>query len=147
MRGEVPVAGLLRLREVLSSDVGVVGYTLTGRMDDQGRLLLSCDILGVLELVCQRCLGSLSWPLALAVKLQLMPAGSVLPDVAEEADSVDIFPVDGALDVLALVEDEILLALPIAPMHVPTECGAAGHKTVAGGRENPFSALAALKSR
>jgi uncharacterized protein len=50
------------------------------------------------------------------------------------------------MDVLALVEDEILLSLPISPLHPPELClGKGGEKPVNEKGNNPFGVLAALK--
>jgi hypothetical protein len=48
------------------------------------------------------------------------------------------------LDVAELVEDEILLALPVAPRH--EKCGLPGAAD-AGERINPFAALSGLKGK
>ena len=43
-------------------------------------------------------------------------------DVGDEDEAVDSIPASAAMDVLALVEDEILLNLPISPLHAPGAC-------------------------
>ncbi len=48
------------------------------------------------------------------------------------------------MDVETLVEDELILALPIAPVHAEGECRAA-RDAGAGGVESPFGVLASLK--
>jgi uncharacterized protein len=53
-------------------------------------------------------------------------------------------PVERELDVAELVEDEILLALPVAPRH--EKCGLPGVAD-AGERINPFAALSGLKGK
>jgi uncharacterized protein len=82
-----------------------------------------------------------------------------LPDAT--AVSTDIVVDEtGELDVLALVEDELLLSLPLVPMHEDADCSAvlndlkrkageagsgADGEDNKGGRPNPFAVLAALK--
>ena len=55
---------------------------------------------------------------------------------------VDAIELDGELDVLALVEDEILLALPIAPRHQVCDAPQPEGGT---SKESPFAALASLR--
>jgi len=61
-----------------------------------------------------------------------------------EDDSRDFLPVVKELDVAELVEDEILLALPVAPRH--EKCGLPG-AAEAGDRVNPFTVLGGLKGK
>ena len=69
----------------------------------------------------------------------------------EEGDE-DVLALTRALDLPALVEDELILALPLVPRHevcpqdVPLEAVDEGFEA-AGERPNPFAALAALKKQ
>ncbi len=80
---------------------------------------------GTLELTCQRCLG----PLAQAVEVDHV---LLLARDATELERLDAEPecdailAEGKLDLLALVEDEVLLSLPLAAMHAEGECPATG---------------------
>jgi len=60
-----------------------------------------------------------------------------------EDDEVDSIPNEKHLDVLGLIEEELLLSLPIAPKHDEGEC-----EVVVEGlnrSNNPFAVLASLK--
>ena len=64
----------------------------------------------------------------------------------DEDESVDGVLAVPEMDVLALIEDEIILSLPISARHSEGECSIgkpAGEDAV--GREHPFAALATLK--
>jgi uncharacterized protein len=76
--------------------------------------------------------------------LQLMPEGQEPTQEELEDDTRDFLPVAGELIVADLVEDEVLLALPVAPRH--EKCGLPGADN-AGERINPFAALEALKGK
>jgi uncharacterized protein len=52
---------------------------------------------------------------------------------------------DAHLDVLALLEDEILLNLPIAPKHEAGACKVADGKNRQEGDQHPFAVLEKLK--
>ena len=61
-------------------------------------------------------------------------------------DDLDAVAADAELDVWSLVEDEVLLALPIAPRHAEGACQAAG-ESVLKQRASPFAVLAGLKGK
>src|SRR5213078_1189695 len=55
-QGAWPLSGFARLRELLASDAGEVGYALQGTRDARGRPSLRVSVSGTLQLRCQRCL-------------------------------------------------------------------------------------------
>jgi uncharacterized protein len=100
-----------------------------------------------LALVCQRCLGPVDT--SLASERSFLFVGD--EETAERLDAEnedDVLAMTRALDLRSLVEDELLLALPIVPRHelcpqpLPMEHG---DDAAADERPNPFAALAALK--
>lgn len=101
-----------------------------------------------LQLQCQRCMDVMDWEAELSNELQL-----VNDDVdawAEDQQDETFILQDGVLDVPVLVEDEIILALPIAPLHEnDSECGKQVlNKSVTDEEvSNPFAVLAALKPK
>lgn len=145
IEGELAVADLLRLSDALASTQDVLGWRVAGSMVEGGegmepRLRLQVD--GVLQLRCQRCLAGLEWPLRLDTLLQPVRVGQPIPEEELENDEVDAIEIEGELDVLALLEDEILLALPIAPRHQVCE---APRPDGGSSKESPFAALASLR--
>ncbi|MDR1423707.1 MAG: DUF177 domain-containing protein [Azoarcus sp.] len=142
-QGEAPVAVFERLADQLGG--GAVSFRLTGGVDAEGKPRLKLTVRGRLVLRCQRCLGEMSWDLVVDSALLPVRAGRALPEDELESDEADAIEVDGGLDVLSLVEDEIILALPIAPRH--EDCGEARTSGENGGarRESPFAALVRLQ--
>ena len=148
LNGRIAVEKLSRLQDLLSSNDGMLEYSLTGKQGDNGRLYLVCVVKGVLHIRCQRCLDALDYPVSLESELELAEGEPSLTVLVNEEDLADAIPADTELDVLALVEDEVLLDLPIAPMHASDDCKAIrnlGQSKL--GEQNAFSALAALKSQ
>ena len=133
---------LPRLAGVLSTTEGFLSVRLEGWRDDQGKSWLQLDIAGEPVLCCQRCLGGVKFPLAIRSRLQLMAPGEDWPDDDLEDDSADAIAAETALTVLSLVEDEVLLALPIAPRHEQCESPSA---SASEHGSSPFAALADLK--
>lgn len=142
--GEVPVAELSRLLDVLENPQGILSYTVHGGLDKQGHHWLDVSVVGQCQLLCQRCLKNLDYPMRLDSRLLLRDQASLdaLDDDEEEFDSV---LADARLDVLDLLEEEILLSLPIAPKHELGACQAVDGDNVRKEEKNPFAVLANLK--
>jgi len=133
---------LPRLAELLTTTAGFLSVRLEGWRDDQGKSWLQLDITGEPVLCCQRCLGGVKFPLAIKSRLQLIAPGEEWPDDDLVDDSADAIAVEQSLVVLSLIEDEVLLALPIAPRHEQCESPPAN---ASGQGSSPFAALVALK--
>jgi uncharacterized protein len=144
LEGVLPVSALERLHDLLVTNDGEIAYRLEGFKDKQGNSLLHLQASGNLPLACQRCLEAVSFDLEVDNLLQLVPEGVELSQDELEDDTRDFLPVAKSLDVAELVEDEILLALPVAARH--EKCGLPG-AAKAGERGNPFAALAGLKGK
>jgi uncharacterized protein len=101
---------------------------------------------------CQRCLGAMAVPLDVDRWIRFV-AG------AEEAEALDAELEDDVLelqrhtDLVELVEDELLLALPLVPRHeecpepLPMPAQDDAPAAEAQERPNPFAALAKLKKK
>ena len=133
---------LPRLADLLAGIGGFLSVRLEGWRDEAGKSWLQLDIAGDPLLCCQRCLGGVKVPLSIRSRLQLMAPGEEWPDDDLADDSTDAIEAETALAVLSLIEDEVLLALPIAPRH--EQCESPVGKVTEHGSA-PFAALAALK--
>lgn len=144
--GKLNLASMPRLTEAVAGTKGSIQLDLLLNRD-RGRSQAAPTIEVTLQLQCQRCMKAMDWSSTLTNQLEL------LIDDEQEARNgqLDTFVLDdGFLDVAAMVEDEILLALPIAPLHgADSKCGQQGlNKQVQREEEpNPFAILAALKPK
>jgi len=148
--GKVPVAELPRLLDALEDTEGFLEYTVRGDTDRQGHPLLDVSISGNCRLRCQRCLGALEHAVQIDTRLLLRDQASLdaLDDdaVADgDEEELDSILAEAHLDVLNLLEEEILLSLPIAPRHEPGACEAADGGKAHEEEQNPFAVLARLK--
>ena len=142
LSGSVAVENLERIRDFLASTGGRVDYIVTGFVDDNGWPSLHCEVRGLLKLRCLRCLEAMDFPLQLDTKLRLVMDESALEvDDPEAPDPVVAQP---NMSLTALVEEEILLTLPMAPHHASGIC-ATELKQNEPGTVHPFAALAQLK--
>lgn len=138
-------SSLPRLRDVLFSGEGEIEYWLKGRRVSRDKLALQLKVHGGLGLQCQRCLGGLVFPVEIDRHFELIADESTLPDSDLDDDEVDYLVHDPKLDVIGLVEEEILLALPMAVRH-ESDCtlgaDASGERKL-----NPFHVLEKLKKQ
>ncbi len=135
--GRLTIESLPRLAES-GAQSAAIGYVVAGGENSERRPCLHIDVDGVLQLVCQRCLEPLEHRVELRSELELVTEQHAI-DAAE--DDVDRVLAGRAMDIRALIEDELILDLPMIPMH--EQCGAAAAEE--GMRPSPFAALAALK--
>lgn len=140
---QVPFAELPRLLDVLDNPQGVLHYTLQGGLDSLGRPVLDVSINGVCQLRCQRCLNGMDYAIQHEARLLLCDQAAL--DVLEDEEEFDGILADAHLDVLALLEDEILLSLPIAPKHESGACQVAEGEGKQKDERHPFAALEKLK--
>ena len=141
LQGSWPVAGFSRLRDSLSTDEGTLQYELLGVPQERGYPALRLKVGGALQLVCQRCLGALEFPLHINVSLGLAETQAEIdaePLVAEGPERIVAGP---EMPVRDLVEDEVLLAMPLAPRHERCAGREAGAADTEG---SPFAGLRGL---
>ena len=117
LQGVWPVAGFERLRDALGGDEGTLRYDLRGVPEAQGRPALRLRVEGTLQLACQRCLGVLEFPLHAEVLLRLAATQAEVDAEPLRAEGPESIVTGKQMPVRALVEDEVLLAIPIAPRH------------------------------
>lgn len=149
--GRILPADLERLRDYLSDYTGELVYSISGIYDEKGRPTLKIIITGMINLRCQRCLGKLEHPLD--VNTDLLIARNLEEfSYYDEDNSIDAIPASPEMDVLTLIEDEIILSLPISPRHQEDQCSLSkvivntSDKTK-GMKEHPFLSLKSLKKQ
>jgi DUF177 domain-containing protein len=104
---------------------GALFCRVVGRVDQRGSLSLQVSISGEVGLTCQRCLGSMPYTVGLERTLYLARNEAELERLDALPDS-DAIQAGERLSLVELVEDEVLLSLPLAPMHAEGECSIRG---------------------
>jgi uncharacterized protein len=144
--GTLPLAALRRLRGSLVADEGDVRYAIEFGRDGLGVDCLALRVEAGLPLLCQRTLERFVHPVAIDQRLGL---------IADESEEAALPPgyepllvADGMLNLADVIEDELILALPVVPRKpgAPlewSEHAAAEPPDVA--RPRPFAVLDALK--
>lgn len=148
LSGEAPAAAFDRLAKECVNGQGRIRWELDGSEDDDGVCWIEVDLSGSMMLQCQRCLDGVEFRVDSFSRLRLVPAGEPWGDEDLEDDSYEALELGGLLDTRTLVEDEVLLSLPIIPLH--EQCGipavAEGEAArPAADVASPFAALGKLK--
>ncbi len=156
LTGEWPLSSMSRLMEVQDAAAvaaATVGWRAAASLaplegaGKQPMLQLAAD--ATVGLVCQRCLQPMAWPLHAERTIFFVEGEDAAATLDAESED-DVLAYAPQIDLRGLVEDELLLALPIVPRHdvcpeplvAPPDVGEGE-----GERENPFAVLAALKGR
>ncbi|MBE9515457.1 MAG: DUF177 domain-containing protein [Proteobacteria bacterium] len=155
LKGELPLKGMDRLLAGLEAD-GLVSINLVFEPEGRSRVDMQGWIEADVPVICQRCMG----PMQLKVRTEVATHFAGPDAVLSEEQRPDTTIVEKPLQLRHLVEDELLLGLPMVPIHEPEACSAsqfigqqpqAVEQEEADGnageeKENPFAVLAGLKS-
>lgn len=131
LAGEVPLSSLDRLCGELQSREGQASYSLQGFVRPDGKPAIRVTVRADLVLTCQRCLGPMTIEVDARRDLVFVPA-QALADLEDEEDESDYLPAEERVEPMDVIEDELLLALPIAPKHGDPGCppGAGGESPI-----------------
>lgn len=153
---EVPCAAFPRLVELLLDTDALLAVDVQVGRSSSGVPLVTGHVAGRVEQQCQRCLEPVSGDLDVEFRLAVVVPGN------EELAPADFEPWHADASDMTLgevIEDELLLALPMVARHDDAECGPlAARLTGAAGesddgaedsqaqeRDNPFAVLRQLK--
>ena len=143
--------------ERLAMSVGQVlsdaEVTLSFFLDPQKLVVMKGQASVAVELICQRC----DKPFRQTLKCTFcyspvanLDQADVLPEIYEPIE----FNEFGEIDLIGAVEDELILSLPLVPMHTPEHCEVSVGEQVFGQlpdelakKPNPFAVLASLKQK
>jgi uncharacterized protein len=144
--GTADLHDLPGLEDSVADDRVTVHYKVTARLDPTRRKVVSCIIEGFVFLTCQTTLEVFRHRVCTNDALVLVDSESELPPIEEEREGEDYIVADGPIDVLDLVEEAVLLALPMVPRKPGLEA-AGPAEPVAAERQSPFAALDRLKKK
>ncbi len=145
LNGQFTLDVFHRLDGLLCNDLGDLVYRLNFAEDPNGIYCINGEITASVEVLCQRCLKPFQLKVNHSVSL-----GIVLHKAEEKQLPSEYEPLvlnEDTLSLVELVEDELLLALPISPVHAPEDCPGAdilekmNHKQ----KRHPFDELVKLK--
>ena len=154
LQGTLPVSTMARLAEMCCDDSGEVIYDLQfERSGADGLCLLHGALHASVHVTCQRCLEPMTLDLGGDMQLILLRPGE-REDLAQEPDTLIV---EKPVSLSDIAEDELLLVMPMIPMHEPNRCPASGHLRSRSTKDasadegarasSPFSALADVKKK
>jgi uncharacterized protein len=140
------VRELPRIQDMLADPRGVLNASFAFSKLASGRAGAGVAIRAAPLLVCQRCMQGFAFPVSAGSDLEFASEESA---VAVDAQREVVRADRGLISLRDLAEEELLLALPIAPVcSAPQSCGAAPSLSAdtewseaSDGMRRPFSAL------
>jgi uncharacterized protein len=160
LEGSWTLAALPRLMqgahvEAQSPPAAEVTWSAQGRTIERtgapAQIWIDLKAQATVALQCQHCLGLVASPLRLERSFRFMPDENQAAELDAESDD-EVLVLSRNFDLRELVEDELILALPLVPRHedcpaplaAPTDPDALEPEEP-DRRKNPFAALAVLK--
>jgi len=156
LHGEWPATSLQRLAEAAAAESPAsqwpaVTWSVEGETREvrgQAQAWLHLKIGASVQLTCQRCLKAVGETLALERSIRFVKDENEAAELDVDSEE-DVLALQRHLDLAELIEDELLLALPLVPRHEtcpqPLPVPAEDDEVLEEKRPNPFAALAALK--
>ncbi|MEZ2774235.1 DUF177 domain-containing protein [Acinetobacter pseudolwoffii] len=160
--GQLPLSRFVRIaREAVGSiDDQLINIDCKLSMDAYHRIAwLDGHVETKVPMECQRCLEPVEIELVSSFHLALVDDESLIERLDEDADFIVLgeseattkgdYDAPATADLLALIEDELLLLVPLSPKHEFCEHKhqPAIEEVVEEKRDNPFDVLAALKGK
>jgi uncharacterized protein len=142
-KGTIPLCQFERLSDSIIDDQGEARYTLVFAKEDR-LYTVGGRVHANLYLTCSLCLEKMVLDVDSEIKLGIVSSlleAERLPDEYEP-----LLVVDNQLKIIDIVEEELLLAIPIIPRHVECDINQFVDQHPTQHRNNPFSILAELKS-
>jgi uncharacterized protein len=117
---KIPLAELPRVsHELIGKDGEASGHVHFSRQ--MGHAVADLEVKAAPEVVCQRCMQSMRWPVNVKSRIALVSDYDAADRVP---DGMEVFLVEGdSVSVRDLVDEEVMLALPNVPRHAEdSEC-------------------------
>ncbi len=148
LSGFLLIKDMPRLSSSLFSEEGKVNVDMIFGIDEQGIRYVKGHLATHLILQCQRCLESFKYEII----------GDFLSGIVHTEKEAEMLPerydplvvTDGSLILGDMIEDELIVSLPIVPMHDAKQCKARlpfESNSKAEERENPFKVIESLRSK
>jgi len=149
LQGVLYVNDLERLCDYLHKHSGEIRVDLTFGKNEQGIRFLTGKLSGHLQLQCQRCMEDLAYEITNKIWLAIVHTEE---EAAQLPSGYDAIIVDNDILVIQdMIEDELIVSLPVVPMHHPNECKVTlplvikSEQELETGKNNPFNVIDFLR--
>ena len=145
--GHLSVRDMPRLLPDLLSDQSDVSVRLEFGVDDSiGLPWVKGELKTCVELRCQRCLESFSYDIIAGFLMGLVRRLEAAEDLPSRYDPLVV--TDGILILKDMIEEELIVNLPVVPRHPPEVCQVRfPEETPAAKANNPFAAVDVLRKK
>ena len=144
--GVIALKELSRLTSMLHSDHAEVSVNFEICRGDFDSPAIKGHVETELAIECQRCLK----PVDLAIELDFKLLIDAADDEVKQSGLDTLYSKEGVIDIFDVVEDELILGLPLVALHEDDRCNEywriSENMPQAGATENPFLALQKLKT-
>jgi uncharacterized protein len=142
--GSLPLSAFTRLRDSLVDTEGECRFTLEFGNDDMNQAFVQVHAEAELPLQCQRTLERYLQPITVDQRLGLITSEAQESALQEGVEPL-LVPESAELRAIDLVEDELILALPVVPINPESSLPEAVWPLEDDEKPHPFAALSALK--
>jgi uncharacterized protein len=148
--GEIALSRLARVTSCVVTDEACITADLRFWIDEFGRKRITGQVQAQLQVQCQRCLEPLSIAVADEVNLMLVADEAAAKSLEEEFDPW--INEDHKIVIADLVDEPLVLALPIVSFHQTGPCSERGMYSTGAEvgdevkRSNPFAVLASFQT-
>lgn len=149
LEGSLALSEFKRLCEALLACEGEVEGVVDFGTDEAGTRFLRGKLTAPVRMRCERCLEPVEFTLRASFTLGLVHSQAHGQSLSEAYEPLVVE--DARISLREVLEDELLLSLPLVAMHEPSACPATAilerqaDEAPAREGENPFAVLAALK--
>ncbi|NKF50512.1 23S rRNA accumulation protein YceD [Shewanella sp. WXL01] len=151
--GIIPGKQNKRLNELSAGDCSDVVVSLECGVDLQGIVYLRGKAVTELTLLCQRCMTQFTTEVTVDFCFSPCKTEAEIDELPDAYDPIEVNEI-GEVRLHQLIEDELIVAMPIVAMHDDEDCQQ-GSQDIAVGeieeaqeeRPNPFAVLEKLKSK
>ncbi len=151
LQGTLKIRDMQRLVGYLATDAGDVKVDLAFGVDEQKIRFMRGKFEAHVTLKCQRCLEPFEYPITGRFMLGMVESEEEVDHLPKGYDSVLIR--EGMLIIPDVIEDELIVSLPLVPMHalvdckvkLPLEINSEQHEE--SEKENPFKVIELLRSK
>ncbi len=152
----MPVSNMKNLVSYLTDDGGEADIVIQFKIDGAKRRMITGQVHATVSMQCQRCLEAIRLEIKDEIKLALLESEDHIKSLPRHLDP---WVCEGdRLSLLELVQEQLILCLPIVAIHVTGKCNANTNYrseneriesdiNVAEQQSNPFAVLKQLKNK
>lgn len=143
--GDIPLAEMPRLLSLTLQQGGEVRVSFSFGYNLLKHAVIKGEYVTDIVVECQRCLEPMTYQIDQSFELLI----DAKDEEIESFQLDSVYTSEGYLDVFEVIEDELILALPIILMHKDASCNtylqSEPEEVSVEKRDNPFAVLATLK--